>query len=585
MHKKSTRKIRVAPRVAFDLIMRQSGSREKALVELVCNAIDGSATRVEIQLPDDGCSFSVIDDGEGFKNPGEVEKYYENLGFEHKGDQYEERRQFGYFGLGRAQAWAYASTVYITQNMRIFTDVKNKGLDYDLIEEPHTLHDGCRVDGTFYETVSPSELNLVKRELRRWLRFVNVPVELNGERINDSVENVKWTIEDEDAYYLFDSSNTLQIYNMGAYVRDLNTWDFGTGGLIVTKEKLDLDMSRTQLLSAVCPRWRRIKSKVKALHRDAALTSNRLSDAKRCSLIQGLLAGEIDFSQVIDKKLFVNVKGRSMSALDIYQKGYVSFCIAGFQNAHIADRLHGTEGLLVLSNKTCEQWGLHRHHRKDDDTNAATHFVNVLTQVVKASQSEFNPQAMRVCALVPQDFDNLCEDYRGDHRFVHDKDLPPEALVMLNAVRRNVMMIRTSVRGNSRRLIAGHSPSMNAWTDGENYVALTVDVLLNALNSESNLRLLYRLLVHEFCHDDSSESDHSHDHAFFENFHDVILDSTWSETNFVRYVCREVHRSTQRKTPAMRSAPKWMRDYLNDKQAALAEGQDTEEVETIALTN
>ncbi|GGR13354.1 hypothetical protein GCM10008957_27890 [Deinococcus ruber] len=127
-----TRKFIVSPAIIRNLIERQAGTLEKALMENVMNAIDAGATRVHVTLDRHG--YTVDDDGRGFESNDQIEQYFETFGFEHEGDALQAGRTYGTFGIGRGQQWHWASTVYRSRHFSMAVDIRARGLDY-LLEE------------------------------------------------------------------------------------------------------------------------------------------------------------------------------------------------------------------------------------------------------------------------------------------------------------------------------------------------------------------------------------------------------------------------------------------------------------------
>ncbi|WP_169577691.1 ATP-binding protein [Sinimarinibacterium sp. CAU 1509] len=544
----------VASNVLYFLIERQSGELSRALMELVTNSIDGGATRVDVLLPRSGTGFEVIDNGAGFKDAEEVRAYYKHFAFVHTGDQYAKRRQFGFFGVGRGQIWQWASTRYITNHMEIDTDVKVSGLDFTLREYSTVLHAGCRIVGTFYEPQTPLSLQATVRELGKWARFIECPIYVNGELVTQSRSDIAWSQEDEVAHYQFNSDASLLVYNMGMFVCALPAGKFGTGGVILSKVPLALDMGRTQPQAAVCPVWRTIQSRVRALHRSAAFSSKSLSDAQRTAIINGLLAGELTLAEVWDKPLFVTIKGRGLT-VDSLVSGQ-RFTIANNDHRVLADILHGKDGLTVLADKTVEQWGLRRSVAANEPAGALKKILLSL-----ASPLVDSPLSGRVSRLRAESFAELKDTYTGDQRALTEEETSPAARLVLAAVERCLNSPPGAPTERLRRLVPGVSKTAAAWTDGHSTIFLTDTILERAWRGEWGLRELYRILVHEYGHTTSSESEHVHGPEFYQAFHDFMIHNAQSEIHFVRRWCRVCCDLAGTKRFARLRPPKWVSEF------------------------
>ena len=552
----STDEFTVEPRIILDLIKRQAGSLYKALAELIANAQDGGATRVDVTLPRDGASFVVADDGDGFKDADEVRRYYKRFGFEHEGDEHAGRRVHGRFGLGRAQAWAWASTVYVTNHMEIDTNVEQRGLRYILRESDRLLHKGCKVIGTLYKPADAATVNATVRELTLNARFMDLPVYLNGKRISTPPQESKWTIEDDDAYYLFDSSDKLQVYSRGVYVCDVGSWRFGTGGMIVSKTALQLDMSRTQLLPRVCPVWARIEAKVKSLHRKASVSSSKaLTDPQRQAVITGVLDGEIAIDDVLSRPLLVNVAGRGMSIADLYRSDMAT--AAPDRDKNLGEVMHRDGSVLVLAEK-CLGWWLGGFPLARD-RNPVAELVTLIRSKTTCDHVRSSLDRLRA---VP--FEVLANEYRGDQRVVPDVDLSPKAHFALEVTRRVQNYLpdidgRRDRRRGARRLSGGVSTTADGWTDGSRFITLNAVVLERAFLSEAGMRSLYSLLIHEYLHSESSAGEHSHDVTFYKAFHDLMIDDRGAEEAFVSAWCGRALAFAATKACRSRGAPGWVR--------------------------
>src|SRR5690606_5835885 len=120
----------------------------KAISEAVMNSIDACATRVDIKL--NAGSMTITDDGQGFLDKTEIAAWFETMGFPHDEGNH---RQFGFYGMGRAQMWAYASTVWHTNQFKMSVDVAKTALAYKL-EEVLEPHRGTKIVATFYSPLS-----------------------------------------------------------------------------------------------------------------------------------------------------------------------------------------------------------------------------------------------------------------------------------------------------------------------------------------------------------------------------------------------------------------------------------------------
>lgn len=85
-----------------------------------------------------------------------------------------------------------------------------------------------------------------------------------------------------------------------------------------------------------------------------------------------------------------------------------------------------------------------------------------------------------------------------------------------------------------RKMIIGKSDVADAWTDGETFVAVNLDVIIAVLAGKRSVTSLMALIVHEFCHEETDIGGHIHSPEFYEKFHERICSPWESET--IRYV-------------------------------------------------
>ena len=105
----------ISKNMIFHTIESQAGSVEKAILECLMNAVDAGATKVEVDISDNGIGYVIKDDGCGFKTKKEILECFGVFGFDHGSDD-ENYRTYGTFGIGRAQLWAFSKNTWNTNN-------------------------------------------------------------------------------------------------------------------------------------------------------------------------------------------------------------------------------------------------------------------------------------------------------------------------------------------------------------------------------------------------------------------------------------------------------------------------------------
>lgn len=353
MSKSETRTLSLHPLAIHTFIRAQAGSLSKALAESVMNSIDAFAAHVTIILTATG--FIVDDDGQGFLNRDEIASWFETLGFPHEEGNH---RQYGTFGMGRAQAWAYASTVWTSNQFEMTVDVKTQGLDYQL-RELAVARKGTRIVGTFYTPLDQATMLRTQTELEHALRYVPGIVTLNSKVINKDPAGEEWTFETEDAYFRIGQgrSEGLSVYNVGVFVKAYPRYSVPVGGCIVTKSAavLRLNLARNEVLQSECPVWKRLLKSLAPYTPGEASKASKAGPTKTeiAALLAQFRAGELSLKQLTDQHRMalrsVNARPLEPWALCNWRAKHV---LMGDRGDKTAQRLH-TLRQAVIVDRTC----------------------------------------------------------------------------------------------------------------------------------------------------------------------------------------------------------------------------------------
>src|ERR1035437_6066516 len=215
----------VHPAIILSLIREQSSSIEKAIAELVMNSVDAGATRVEIvvvKLNDDGDhSFKITDDGRGMGNREQILSVFEIFGLPHQdGDA-----RYGRFRVGRGQIMAHARVAWRSGQHHMFVDLRaDDASDGYILTTMDEYQPGCVVEGEFFEDLRDLTYDLStsepdRSEIARLVRYIEIPVIMNGVRINRDASAQKWDYEDEFAWYRFSKHvQEVTVYDRGLCV-------------------------------------------------------------------------------------------------------------------------------------------------------------------------------------------------------------------------------------------------------------------------------------------------------------------------------------------------------------------------------
>lgn len=90
-----------------------------------------------------------------------------------------------------------------------------------------------------------------------------------------------WTLEDELAYYrIVPGAHALEVYSQDVFVRHFSTWQLSVGGVVVSKQPLELNFARNAAESE-CPIWSGIRKVIEALVIRTLTTAGHLTDSQR----------------------------------------------------------------------------------------------------------------------------------------------------------------------------------------------------------------------------------------------------------------------------------------------------------------
>lgn len=513
---RTRRDFRVNTAIIRNLIKAQAGTLSKAVLEYVMNAIDAGSTEVRITLSES--TVTIADTGKGFATRKEIEDWFEDFGFEHfEGDG----RTYGRFGIGRAQLWNFASTLWRTSSFSMDVDIREKGLDYELVEGLEPVI-GTTVTGTFYEPLDLRARVDFEREFLDLVKYSYVPVYLNGELISKAPDVATWTHDTPEAYILLNNSRSLNVYNLGVLVRSYPVYMVGSGGIVVTKPgvRLELNMARNDVLQHSCAVWKKIKPLLQRMVDKAQAKKPEQSEAVLSNVALRLVSGELNWLSASDYRLVKDITGRShtlSAALRGAQNRSGKLC-AGKRGDQAMEALHKSKTCFVILEETLDRFNA------ESVSDLETLFKRVCPQPWLLRGVEFIDDTVALRKAVSS---NMIR--------VPDSKLKPAERVALLAIRTYARLIRDAVAQSgyyscdtvlaNRQIQAGEAAAAHAWTDGSSYIALRRETLALANQGYPGFYTLASILVHEYLHGDASTDTHSHDQSFYEGFESVTTDA------------------------------------------------------------
>lgn len=514
------------PAVLLTLIREQAGSLDKALAELVMNSVDAGAMRVDITITTNG--FSISDDGCGFTERRQLDDFFDIFGAPHE----PEGTYYGAFRIGRGQIMSYAKTTWRSGPFEMRVDI-GSGVDdlgYELITHQE-LAPGCLIEGMFYPDTNVylgafmlNPLGWVsERAFVSLVKYVPIPIYVNGAMINTPPASVEWDMEDEFAWYRFrKDDHSTAIFNRGVMVEDRPVKELGIGGDIVSKQQLRVNLARNSI-DERCPVWWKIKAAVRAHFEIKIAKSRKLTLMETAALLNDLARTEVmvtgDRRTMLRKLRFIpDIFGELRSPDDFLKPG--RFTLFDDKHQMVAERVQrqGRASVFVCKLYEFTNWAR-------TDSNFHLTVRHLWSKLGYHGEPEWVPFEQYVAEL-----SDTCQ-------VLEDTELTRDELLALDCLRFVNCEVAHSVVGSSvstRRLVAGVSDSLGAWTDGSTYIA----VERRQLQSIRGGRIykgewstswnygpakLMALLAHEYAHTESSLGHHGHDFTFYQRFHDSVF--------------------------------------------------------------
>lgn len=530
---KQKRSFRIDPAAIMSLIGNQASGLHKAMMEGVANAIDAGASRVDIQMSAN--QVSIKDDGSGLSEGG-ILKHFEVFGFDHAGMD----KTHGRFGIGRGQMFWFGVNRWLTGPFAMSVDIKSSGLDYEL-SAGHEPVSGVTIDIDLYEPLSQVALRRAHDELVSLIKYAPVDCFINGKKVTrDPSMQKDWTRQTDHAWIRLNKGSALAVYSQGLLVEEMPSYRYGVGGEIVTKpgQPLLQNMARNSVITERCQIWKAID---KTLRREAQAIigketkSGGLTDAMSQSLAQQIDDPDQCLTVLMEHPLFTLTTGRSLTLRKLLD--YRSVIVAP-RHCHKADKIMQRRRARAITPETLERFGV---DSLEDLRQRLTLAIENAVAALPRDASQKNDWSLRLGR------DTL--DMIADTRFsetvgslkniwniafeqVDRKSMRPSERHALRHVRRMsnyVPRIMAKVLSDDRPLAPRHVEIMNSdlmagCTDGTDQIWLDRRELKQVARGISGFLRLAHLLTHEYLHHDDSSAGHQHDEAFYEAFHNVVLD-------------------------------------------------------------
>ena len=496
--------------VLRDLITKQAGTIDKAVLELVMNAIEAKATIVRITLTND--QLIVVDDGLGFASREEIEAAFEVFG---KSDERAaEEKKWAQFQIGRGQAFSLGKTSYRTHTFEMIVDLA--ACDSDVT---YTLHEnlpdvpGCVVAVDLYRSIEPYEFNNAIRDIERNVKYVDTAVFLNNVQINTPPLFHKWDDVTDDAYITYSEDDTsVNLYNLGVYVSTV--YIQGLAGTVVSRQQLQLNSARNQV-AYNCPVYRRINKHFEARASKTLLKQRSLKSSDVLRIFERIDTHTYQRSDVVKLPMFRDINGKRWSAAQLVKKEQFSFDVKGSQMGDLAMQLLR----VVVLDRAFMTNALNGY---DDDGDLATRLRDRLESLTHQTPPTFI-DARTLSASLPH-----------QQEMTPDDQLEQDELIALRALRATLdPSVIKKIRPDQwydpyiyRELYLGTSFSAEAWTNGRSYIVYDRQHFARHRTTLAGWVHILSTLCHEYAH---SSEEKLHDGDFYERFHNTL-------GGFTRYI-------------------------------------------------
>lgn len=512
-----------------DVVTKQAGSLEKAILEAVMNAEEAGATRVDITYTahdNNPHTLHICDNGRGIETEEQMIKCFETFGHPHDAS---ENKKWAQFRMGRGQCFAQGKNTWKTRGWIMTTDVKSD-IDNEIplgyiLSKSNTDFPGCSIFIEMYPEKSINSVSKLGDSVREQVEFVEIDVYFNGEKVNSPPSSCKWTFEDENAYYLFGVGREVTIYNLGVKCQTISASEAGCVGVVVSKKLLVVNFARNDVLTE-CPVMKEIRMVLDANRAKKVRKSpRRLTRDERISVLLDIRDGVQSFKDVKLAGLLYSTSGQSLTLTDI--RNCRTFWSFGEDGDVSADKLMQSGQALVIDRSLIDAINYYGEPEM---------FFSWLT-----SNDSLPPNFWAKTQGLYRSLDSLKSNMNEQFSFV-----PREKWTRLE--KRVIKVLEGLDCWDGRAIVIGLGASYNGWTDGMTYIAIERSFLASlSVRHSWGAVDLFTLLLHECAHTDPTHGTHVHGEEFYRNFHNLVRYGDKNHRVALRYVDQFVTR--------VRSAP------------------------------
>lgn len=512
------RSFKMHDRLLVDVITKQAGTLDKGVTEAVMNSIDAGARKIAVTVSEN--RVTVEDDGKGFRGRQEIEQYFETFGQPHDES---ENKIYGTFRMGRGQAFAFGRNVWRSGEFEMIVDIRKEGISYDL-KTGLEHFPGCRVEIELYTPLGHWEQRHTIDQIKTAIRFVDTDVVVNGEKLNTPPADEKWDYEIPGAFINLRDSGSMKVYNLGVFVRSYAPGQFGTGGVIVSRQRLAMNFARNDILAAECPVWKAIQEQIGSVV-DRNPQKTKLTEAGRVRLTARMLSGTLPNDEAYTAPVFRDASRRWWSIermVDQAPKFSKKISATNEEGGQKGDMIMQSQIALVLD----EGWFACRFEAKTIDELVKKRIKPVIDAKNKDNLDLDNrPWEKIKWPYEILEFKKLADGIDSTYQLIEKKSWTAIETAILETIRSTDRHLvgHLNYRTSSRRILLGTSGSANGWTDGETYIAINREFLKKVGVDYAGWVRIGGLVLHEYCHGAPSSATHDHSPEFHELFHQATM--------------------------------------------------------------
>lgn len=522
------RTLKMHPKLLLDVIGRQAGSLDKAMLEGGMNAIEainaleksgGKCKDKKVYMTyeriGNNTTITIKDMGKGITTKTEIEEFFETFGTPHDEN---EHKIYAQFRMGRGQMFNFGKNVWRTGTFELTVDVLRNGLEWELKENlPYV--DGCHITIELYDKYINSwpahTENCFKDAIKKQMEFISVPLIFNGEQINTPPEDCNWDFEDEFAYYLFNIGDKLSVYNLGVFVQD--RWQ--TNGIVVSKRQLKLNFPRNEVM-ADCAIFHHIQGVVKKnIIKKSKKKHIALSKNERRAILTDVRNGFQEYSDARTIRILQTAQDKYIS-FSMFLKNSQPWTISEIGNRQ-ADNCIQQGSHTVFAREMLEALNY-----SGEDKNFFNWLMNTTIESNRHNEDAYGREFD--CYRLAEDvkkwehknkfYEPFSEAIKGNR----DKCLIL-ATNKLTKIEKRVLSVLTDFScWNGRVLRIGVSDWAAAWTDGVMFINLDRNYLKSLdLNWDGDIAAFFSLMSHELAHDNDTSKTDIHAEDFYEKYHSI----------------------------------------------------------------